>query len=257
MNKSPSRCESTITRGALASRSAIWFSSTAELFRSTLLKGDLPSFARILAGRMLRATPDVVLRGMAGILALFALFGFNSQALAASQTWTGLTDAYWADANWLTAVPGTGDTAIFNGIGNANTTLNLGSGVTIASTIFSTPSAAAYTIGSGSANNQTLTLNDAGSITMNAGVANNELFNAGIILGTDATALTYNFVNNSLTNTLTFAGSRFGSSPPARSSQRNAPRPAPSGRREPATAGQSSVSPIAGKTRAVRNSRSR
>ena len=155
---------------------------------------------------MLRATPDVVLRGMAGILALFALFGFNSQALAASQTWTGLTDAYWADANWLTAVPGTGDTAIFNGIGNANTTLNLGSGVTIASTIFSTPSAAAYTIGSGSANNQTLTLNDAGSITMNAGVANNELFNAGIILGTDATALTYNFVNNSLTNTLTFAG---------------------------------------------------
>jgi autotransporter-associated beta strand protein len=54
--------------------------------------------------------------------------------------------------------------------------------------------------------NETLTLNDSGSITMNSTVANNELFNAGIVLGTDATVETYTFTNNSTTNTLTFAG---------------------------------------------------
>jgi autotransporter-associated beta strand protein len=150
---------------------------------------------------------------MAGFLALFAFFGFNPQTLAATYTWSGATDSNWADENWLLggsltlAVPGTGDTAIFNGAGNSNTTISLGlSGVTVGSMLFNSSSAAAYTIGSGSVGSQTLTLNDGGSITMNSTVTSNELFDAGIILGTDATAQTYTFTNNSLTNTLDFAG---------------------------------------------------
>jgi hypothetical protein len=147
------------------------------------------------------------MRLVAIIAALFATFGFNPQSLAASGSWTGAADANWADANWsATPVPGTGDTATFNGAGNSNTTISLGTGVTIGKILFDRTSAAAYTIGAGPVGNETLTLNDSGSITMNSTVANNELFNAGIVLGTDATVETYTFTNNSTTNTLTFAG---------------------------------------------------
>ena len=129
---------------------------------------------------------------------------------AASGAWTGATDANWANANWsATPVPGTGDTATFNGAGNGNTTINLGSGVTILDLLFNTGSVAAYTIGNGAAGSQTLMFNNSGAITMNSMVANNELFNAAIILGTDSTAQTYTFANNS-SNTLTFAANIYG-----------------------------------------------
>ena len=82
--------------------------------------------------------------------------------------------------------------------------INLGAGVIISTILFDTASAAAYTIGSGGAGAQTLTINDAGAVTMNATVANNELVNANIVLGT--AGATYTFTNNSLTNSLTFAG---------------------------------------------------
>ena len=51
---------------------------------------------------------------------------------AANGTWIGAADATWAGANWSASpVPGTGDAATFNGLGNGNTTVDLGSGVTI------------------------------------------------------------------------------------------------------------------------------
>ncbi len=106
-------------------------------------------------------------------------------------------------------MPGTGDTANFNGLGNGHTTIDLGSGVTIMNLLFNTGSAAAYTIGSGSVGSQTLTLNNAGGITLNSMVANNELFNAAIVLGTDSTAQSYTNFNNSA-QTLTFASSIYG-----------------------------------------------
>ena len=143
------------------------------------------------------------------IISLLLLAGTFSLK-AASGTWTGATDANWADANWsATPVPGTGDTATFSGAGDGNTTINLGSGVTILDLLFNTGSAAAYTIGSGAVGSQTLTLNNSGGITLNSTVANNELFNAAIVLGTDSTAQSYTNFNNSA-QTLTFASSIYG-----------------------------------------------
>ncbi len=131
---------------------------------------------------------------------------------AASGSWTGATDNTWAGANWsATSVPGTGDTATFNGAGGGHTTIDLGSGVTISNLLFNTGSAAAYTIGNGVVGSQTLTNNNSGAITVNSTVASNELFNAAFVLGTDATLQTNTIVNNS-TNVLTFAGNIYGGS---------------------------------------------
>jgi hypothetical protein len=61
------------------------------------------------------------------------LFMLGASSLkAASGTWTGATDNTWAGANWSASpVPGTGDTATFNGAGGGHTTIDLVSGVTI------------------------------------------------------------------------------------------------------------------------------
>ena len=134
------------------------------------------------------------------------LLGISFNLKAASGAWTGATDATWAGANWTASpVPGTGDTATFNGAGNANTVIDLGAGVTIQNILFNTSLAAAYTIGTGAVGSETLTLNNAGGITLNPTVANNQLFNAAITLGTDITAQTYTLTNNS-GYTLTLAG---------------------------------------------------
>ena len=126
---------------------------------------------------------------------------------AASGTWNGTTSAAWSLAgNWSASpVPGSGDTATFNNAGNGNTTLDLGAGVTIKTLLFDTANATAYTIGTGAANSQTLTLNDSGVVTMNSTVTNGQLVNATLTLGT-ATAASYTLTDNSTTNTLTFAG---------------------------------------------------
>jgi autotransporter-associated beta strand protein len=133
--------------------------------------------------------------------------------LAASGSWTGATDASWADANWTASpVPGIGDTATFNGVGNGNTNINLGAGVNVSNIAFTSSSAAAYNIGTGAVGSQTLTLNASGGIVMNSTVTNNELFNSTIVLGTNSTAQSYTFTNNSLSNTLDFAGNITGGS---------------------------------------------
>ena len=129
------------------------------------------------------------------------------QGHAASGSWLGSLNGTWAGANWSASpVPGTGDTATFNGAGGGFTALDLGGGVTIGSILFDTSSAAAYTIGTGAVGSQTLTLGDAGTITVNSTVANNELFNAALVLGTTAATQTFTFTNNSTSNALTFAG---------------------------------------------------
>jgi len=127
---------------------------------------------------------------------------------AASDTWAGTTDSTWATStNWASGnVPGTGDTATFNGAGNGNTTIDLGAGVTLGNLLFDTSSAAPYTIGSGAVGSETLTLDTlAGGIQMNSTVANNELINANLALSTTGT-YTVGLTNNSTTNTLTMAG---------------------------------------------------
>jgi autotransporter-associated beta strand protein len=134
--------------------------------------------------------------------------GSASSAFAASATWNGTTDATWATGtNWsATPVPGTGDTATFNNAGGAVDVINLGAGVTIGNLIFDTSSVAAYTIGSGAVGSQTLTLNNGGAITANSTINANQLFNANLVLGTDATAQSYSITNSDTSNRLTFAG---------------------------------------------------
>jgi hypothetical protein len=130
-------------------------------------------------------------------------------ARATSDTWAGTTSAAWATStNWAGGnVPGSADTATFNGAGNGNTTIDLGAGVTLTNLTFDTASAAAYTIGSGAVGSQTLTLGTLlnGGIQMNSTVANNELINANLALSTTGT-YAVGLTNNSTTNTLTVAG---------------------------------------------------
>jgi autotransporter-associated beta strand protein len=144
---------------------------------------------------------------LAGTVAmLLAGAASSGTAQAASAVWTGAVDTTWAGANWSNSpVPGTGETATFNGAGNGNTIIDLGAGVTIGNISFLTSSAAAYTIGSGAVGSQTLTLNDSGAISMGPFVTSNELVNAALTLGT-ATTASYTLTNNSPTNTLTFKG---------------------------------------------------
>ena len=127
---------------------------------------------------------------------------------AASATWNGTTDSLWTTpANWSASpVPGTGDTATFNNAGGASDVIDIGTGLILNSLIFDSASADAYTIGSGAVGSQTLTLNHGGGVAMNAGVGVSQLFNSALLLGTDATAQSYAFSNESLAGTLTFAG---------------------------------------------------
>ncbi len=126
-------------------------------------------------------------------------------ALAGSASWNGTADSTWANAgNWsASTVPGSGDTATFNGAGNGNITLDLGVGITLGSLLFDTAGAAAYTIGT--AGSQSLTLDDGGAIQRSGTVSSDERVNAAITLGT-ATAASYLLSNAGAAGRLTFAG---------------------------------------------------
>ena len=131
-------------------------------------------------------------------------------ASATSDTWVGTTDTTWATTtNWAGGnVPGTGDTATFNTAGNGNTWIDLGAGVTVATILFDTADAAAYTIGAGGAGVQTLTLNDTGGVTINSTVANNQLVDANIVLGSAAAGTTSvtNYTTGAAGKNITFTG---------------------------------------------------
>lgn len=132
-------------------------------------------------------------------------------AHAAAATWTGSSDALWATpGNWSASpVPGMDDTATFNNAGGSVDVVSL-AGITVHTIRFDT-SAAAYTFGSGAVNSESLTLNNGGAITLNAGTANNQLINAAILLGTDGSARTFTITNNTAARILTLAGSVTGS----------------------------------------------
>ncbi|MCW1925564.1 autotransporter-associated beta strand repeat-containing protein [Luteolibacter arcticus] len=144
----------------------------------------------------------------AAIMALAATPG----AYAVSATWNGTTDATWATAgNWSASpVPGTatGEIATFANAGGADDVINLGGGVSIRTLAFDNAAAAAYTIGTGAAGSQNLTLEGTGAITMSATVAANQLVNANVNLGTAAGAEAFTITNSkaAASNSLTIAG---------------------------------------------------
>ena len=141
------------------------------------------------------------------VLSLAFPFIGSQSAQAASATWNGTTDATWATpTNWsANPVPGTGDTATFNNAGGVVDTIDLGAGVTLRTLLFDTAAAEAYTIGSGAVGSQTLNLEAAGAITMNATVAANQLINANLKLGSAAANEAFSITNNSASS-LTLAG---------------------------------------------------
>lgn len=142
-----------------------------------------------------------------GLAAAALLVSSAPTSRATSDSWVGGTSALWAtSANWFTTpatVPGTGDAATFNAA-SSFTTIDLGAGVTISNLLFDTASAAAYTIGTGAAGSQTLSLNPFGTVNVNGSVANNQLVNAGLSLS--ATANPLNSIINGSINSLTLAG---------------------------------------------------
>lgn len=125
---------------------------------------------------------------------------------ADSGSWTGAVDAAWANpGNWFPApAPGAADTATFDGLGNGNTTIDLGTGITVGAIQFDGFNAP-YTIGSGLIGRQSLTLSDVGYIDMSPATQSSQLFNSTLLLGS-ATASSYTLSNSSAFGTLTFNG---------------------------------------------------
>ena len=154
-----------------------------------------------------------ILRGLVSACTLAVLLAVQvpHSAQALSATWNGTSDTLWATTgNWSTSpVPGSGNTATFNNAGGAVDTISL-AGVTIGTILFDA-NAAAYTLGSGAINSETLTLNNGGAITLNPSVTNNQLLNAAVVLGTDGSAQTFTLTNSTSAKTLTCAGNLTGS----------------------------------------------
>jgi len=124
----------------------------------TILSPDIQlALAKRVCRRARLFAPKVALRGAAGVLALFALFGFNPQTLAATDTWVGNTSVNWADSNWAGTgnnPPQTGDSLVFGAAGSFGTSLTdnlMTPGTFSIGTITFNAGAPAYTITSGTA----------------------------------------------------------------------------------------------------------
>jgi len=141
------------------------------------------------------------------VLGLMLFVAPSARAAAGNATWSGATDALWSTAgNWSgSLIPGAGNTATFNGAGNSNVGITVGT-ISLANITFDTINAAAYTLGATpSAGTITFGNGTTTAVTMNSAVAANETINADIFLGT-AIASTTTFQNDSTAGTLTLGG---------------------------------------------------
>src|SRR5438105_4809958 len=118
-----------------------------------------------------------LLRPRASLATLCAVVLLAAAPAAFAQTtatWTGAVSNLWADAtpptNWSTgAVPGSLDTAQFNGAGNGNTSISLGNASQSISTLLFASGSAAYSLGVLNSGD-TFNLTSGGAITVNSGV---------------------------------------------------------------------------------------
>jgi autotransporter-associated beta strand protein len=179
--------------------------------RPAYQKSMKPKSIRSLCGACASRQSNIVLA------AALASFVSNHSALAVNANWTGAGTATWAtEASWSAApVPGSapGETATFNANpAVAKRSINLGTGVTIKNITFTAAAVGAYTIGTGAAGSQTLTLETASAVTVAGTAAANQLFNANLVLGTDNGDSSHTFTQNPATTSLTLAGGITGSS---------------------------------------------
>jgi len=97
-------------------------------------------------------------------------------------TWTGATNDLWARGmNWDAGVPGSANTATFNGAGNGNTTIDLGSGASLGAIVFDDAACAAYTLGTSGA--QSLSISQWGGIDLADDNANDQTIAAALSVG--------------------------------------------------------------------------
>ena len=144
------------------------------------------------------------------VVSVFVLL-LGRSGFAASGTWNGTQNALWTNsANWGASPYPSGDqVATFNNSGAGRTTIDLTGlprfmGVT--NLIFDTANAAAYTLGSGALNEQSLAFTNRSYLRLTSGVRSNQTVNALILLGHDRSSSIHFFRNDRLGNTLTLAG---------------------------------------------------
>jgi hypothetical protein len=124
------------------------------------------------------------------------LFLVRSPAAIAQSTWTGAINNSWTNSgNWINGVPGSGETAQFNGTGNGNTTITLGGATQPINTIQFASGAAVYTIGQSPGDAVAFDTN--GLIDVATGVTNAQTFNAKV--STNGDLLVINGVANGAT----------------------------------------------------------
>ena len=131
-------------------------------------------------------------------------------ACAADGAWTCAADSTWTNsANWSVspfAGYNTVETATFNAAGNGNTTLDIANLYSIWGLVFDTANVAAYTIGAGGVNSQTLVMGGNGTYYLSSTAGNNQVVNATLQLGGSNVTGSYFFRNESTSQKLTFAG---------------------------------------------------
>jgi len=133
-------------------------------------------------------------------LGLLGVFGAGPAA-AASGVWNGTENAFWTNsANWSASpYPSGGDTASFTNAGNSQTVIDLTGLSSIKSLSFESPNVAGYTIGSGGANAQTLTVVTDGQIGITSTAAADQTIAAALQFPGN-----YTFANSHASRTLTF-----------------------------------------------------
>ncbi|OQC28486.1 MAG: Autotransporter-associated beta strand repeat protein [Verrucomicrobia bacterium ADurb.Bin070] len=127
-----------------------------------------------------------------------------------SSVWEGTQDAYWTNkVNWADGVEAYGwGTATFNSAGNNRTNLSLaytGRAPAMQHLLFTSSSCAPYKIGT-SPTGQRYWMMTGGSVTVDAGVVNDQVIGAYVLLGNSDVAHTITFRNFSPVASLTFMG---------------------------------------------------
>jgi fibronectin-binding autotransporter adhesin len=178
MNKHLSQCESTVASAPVESCApGVQSARKEEASRSLLLRFGSAAIARKYSARVLRVAPEIGLRGLAAIMALFALCGFNPQALATTYYWDTTTTGTWATgANWSNnastggttgTVPLSTDSVVFDQSSvNGNETVQLSGATSITGVTFA--NTGTTLIDSSSTTSEALTLGT-GGITINSG----------------------------------------------------------------------------------------
>jgi hypothetical protein len=96
-----------------------------------------------------------------------------------------------------------GETATFDSGGNGHTDLDLANIFSVANIIFTGPSVAAYTIGTGPRDSQNLVMGTEGEYRIEASAASGQTFNCSLQLGGGSIGGTYTFRNDAPGQALT------------------------------------------------------